>query len=322
MSENTGTAAPAPQVTEHTPNNSLSDALETQAIENESSKHLNANDIEIEESSQQVESEEKTDEFAPRFAALSRKEKNIRQRERALEQEVSEYRAWKAKQDAPKEEVQTEKELPLEFRLKKDPLGTLEQLGLTYEDLTKMVLNDGEMSADMQMKLMREEIERDYRSKYEEIENKLKLKEQQEAESKLSSAVEKFKSDINSLVDSSEEYELIQANDAYDLVYDVIEQYYEESTQESGEGKILSIEEAAAQVEQYLEEEAQKLFERSNKLKSRLTSASKPAAPTPRQSPTLSNSHAVTGNQNTSTDRMLSREESIAQLANQIKWND
>ena len=50
------------------------------------------------------------------------------------------------------------------------------------------------------------------------------------------------------------QYELIQANEANDIIYDVIEEHYNET------GRILDIEEAAEAVESYLEEEAEKLL--------------------------------------------------------------
>lgn len=272
----------------------------------------------VEEETNEVEVSEEPaqkDEFSSKFAALSRREKELRNRERQIEQKIAEFEARMEQLSAPKEEPK-QPEVPLDYKFKRDPLKTLEELGYSYEDLTNMVLNDGKMSVEMQMKLMREEIEKDYRSKYEQIEQKLLEKEKAEEEAKYTSTIENFKREIADYVTSNEAYELIQANDAFDLVYDVIEQYYQEN------GRILETSEAADQVEQYLEEEAQRLFEKSSKLKSRLTSASAPAAPQKRQSPTLSNSQSVSGNQSLSADSLLTREESIAKLANQIKWID
>jgi len=217
---------------------------------------------------------------------------------------------------APKEEPKVEEkaELPLEYRLRKNPIQTLEELGLPYEALTKMVLNDGEIPADMQMRLMREEIERDYQTKFEQLENKLTEKEKAEEEQKYNQTIENFKSEINEFVDSSEQYELIGANDAYDLVYEVIEQYYEEN------GRILDTAEAADQVEQYLEEELTKVLKKSKKLGSWRSEAASPAA-TPRQSPTLSNSLSAQGAPKVAGQK-LSEEESFRNAASLIKWDD
>jgi GTPase SAR1 family protein len=305
----------------------VSSAMDEKLQSDQAAQHPNANDIERELALQEedlketveeeTEENQEDDKFSSRFAALSRKEKDIRSRERDLEDKIAQFEArmQELEQSQAPQVEEKEPEIPLEYKLKKNPLEALSELGLTYEKLTELALNDGKLTPDMQMQLMREEIEKDYKSKFDELQNKLLEKEKQEEEAKYETAINQFKSEINDFVDGSEEYELIQANDAYDLVYDVIEEYYQEN------GRILDKKEAADQVEQFLEEEAQKLFEKSNKLKSRLTGVSKPATQPPRQSPTLSNSHAVKGTQ-TESQRLLSREESIARLAPMIKWED
>lgn len=301
----------------------VSNAIDEKLIEQ--SKGLNSNDIEAEQQSEDRQNAEnaenaENDQFASKFAALSRKEKDIRAREQEIERKIEEFEARMAQLNKPqieeKEEEQKEPELPLEYRLKKDPLATLESLGVSYEDLTQLVLNDGQMPTDMQMRLMREELERDYKTKFEELENKLTEKERAEEEAKYQETINNFKSEINEFINGNEQYELIQANDAYDLVYDVIEQYYEEN------GRILETQEAADQVEQYLEEEIKTVFEKSKKLGSWRSESAAPQAKTEaRQSPTLSNSLSAKGIESTA-DRPLSREESLAKLAQHIKWED
>ncbi len=306
---------PQEQVT-HT---DVANAIDEKLIEQHAAQSLNANDIEREDKQEPESNEEsaQNDEFSSKFAALSRKEKAIREREREIEQKIAQFEERMASFEKPAvEEPAKEPEIPLEYRLKKNPLQTLEELGLSYEDLTKMVLNDGQLPADMQMKLMREELENDYRSKFEELETKLTEKEKAEEEAKYNETITQFKSDINEFVDGSENYELIQQSEAYDLVYDVIEQYYEENQ------RILDTKEAADQVEEYLEEEYGKILEKSKKLGARKLSAEQPQASKPAgQSPTLSNSQSVSGAQQRA-DRLLSREESLAALAPLIKWED
>ena len=38
-------------------------------------------------------------------------------------------------------------------------------MGLSYDKLTELALNDGKLTPEMQMRLMREELEGDYKSK-------------------------------------------------------------------------------------------------------------------------------------------------------------
>ena len=64
-----------------------------------------------------------------------------------------------------------------------------------------------------------------------------------------------FQDEIGDFVkQNGEDYELIGASEAEGLVYDVIEEHYNET------GRILDLKEAADAVESYLEEEAGKLM--------------------------------------------------------------
>lgn len=279
------------------------------ALADQETANLKSNDKEAAE-------DPESDEFSKKFAALSRKEKALREKESSYEQKLAELQAKMEEIEASKE-VEPEKapELPLEYRIKKDPLGTLQELGLDFDTLTELAVNDGKLTTDMQMKLMREEIAREMEEKYGALEEKLTAKEKAEEEAKYNRVIEDFKSNINNFVEQNAEvYELIQANNATDLVYDVIETHHKETQ------RVLEIEDAAKAVESYLEEEARKLL----KLKKFSQSQEEPSEnqkPENRQAPlTLSNDHSA-ASQNTA-DRKLSHEESIAAAAKLIKWND
>ncbi len=315
MSENQSSYQNSNQVISEqvTTSDQLSNAFDEKMME-ESRGLEDRGDLEQEQAPVQEEAKE-TDKFASKFAALSRREKEIRSRESSLEQKIAEFEARMQELQAAKEPKQEVKEeLPLEYRLKKNPLKTLEELGLNYDTLTKLALNDGELPTDMQMRLMREELEKDYKSKFEELENRLLEKEKLEEESKYNKVIEEYKSDIKNLIDGSEKYELIQANDSYELVYDVIEEHYNST------GRILDTEEAAAQVEAYLEEELRTVLKKSKKLGSMMPAAEKPAS-VPRQSPTLSNSLSAQGAVK-AADKPLSTQESIQRAASMIRWED
>ena len=82
-----------------------------------------------------------------------------------------------------------------------------------------------------------------------------------EAQNKETRAVEDFKTNIESHIQENlAEYELVNANEASDLVYDVIEQHFNETE------RVLDIKDAAEAVESYLMEEAEK-FMKLNKIK-------------------------------------------------------
>ena len=150
-------------------------------------------------------------EFDRKFAALSRKEKALRERELELEKKFG----------------SKEKELPLERRIRSNPLKALEELGLDYDKLTELALNDGRLTPDMQMKLMREELENDYKEKFNSLEERLNAKEKMEEEAKYDAVKQGFVGEIESFINENQsDFEYVAHNEATDVVYDVIEEHY------------------------------------------------------------------------------------------------
>ena len=279
-------------------------------MENENHGHLN--DVVMnqaaaipEDSGSEVETSESEnyDNFDRKFAALSRKERDIRARETELAELEEKFRS-----------MEQEPEVPLEHRLRSNPLKVLEELGLGYETLTDLALNDGKLTPDMQMQLIKDELEADYQAKFQELERRLEEKDAKDQDEKYNSILSGFMDEIKNHVASDDKYELIQANDASDVVYEVMEEHYEES------GNILSIQEAAEAVESYLEEEAEKLL-KLQKIQSRLSGNELESGDDYRQSQiTLSNAHAAQANQR--VGRKLSDEESKRAIAQMLKWDD
>ena len=238
-------------------------------------------------------------EFDRKFAALSRKEKALRDRELELEKKFG----------------SKEKELPLERRIRSNPLKALEELGLDYDKLTELALNDGRLTPDMQMKLMREELENDYKEKFNSLEERINAKEKMEEEAKYDAVKQGFVGEIESFINENQsDFEYVAHNEATDVVYDVIEEHYNET------GRILDIKEAVEAVESYLEEEAEKLLN-LGKVKNRLTSMRDEYEQPQRQSQTtLSNAHSAQGNER--VVRKLSDEESKSAMAKMLQWDE
>ena len=46
------------------------------------------------------------------------------------------------------QEPEVEPEIPLEYKLKQNPLKALEEMGLSYEKLTELMLNDGKLTSE------------------------------------------------------------------------------------------------------------------------------------------------------------------------------
>ena len=285
----------------------LNDVVMNQNSESDASE-------EVEESLEQANEPEKSDDFSRKFAALSRREKEIRAKEAEYDKRIAELEQ-RLNSFNEKSEPEPEPELPIEYRLKKNPLKALEEMGLSYDKLTELALNDGKLTPEMQMKLMREELEGDYKKKFEELENRLLEKEKSDEQRRYDDIQRGFKNEIDEYVNSNlDKYELIQANEANDIIYDVIEEHYNDT------GRILDIEEAAEAVENYLEEEAEKLL-KLGKLRSKFGIENDlEQEESPRQSQvTLSNAMSAQANERVA--KKLSDEESKALAAKMLKWD-
>jgi len=281
-------------------------------MEQETENHGHLNDVvvnqdaiipEDHESNYNAPESENYDNFDRKFAALSRKERDIRARESELAELEEKFQS-----------MEQEPEMPLEQRLRANPLKVLEEMGLGYETLTDLALNDGKLTPDMQMQLIRDELEADYQSRFSDLEQRLEERDEKEQDEKYDSILSGFMEEIQNHVATDDNYELIRANDAGDVVYEVMEEHYNQS------GNILSIDEAAEAVESYLEEEADKIVN-LQKVRSRLNINELEPRDEYRQSQvTLSNAHAAQANER--VGRTLSDDQSKREIAKMLKWDE
>ena len=257
--------------------------------------------------------EQEEDQFSKKFAALSRKEKAMREREDQYSRKIEDLER-RLEEMNRKPEPEKKPEIPLEWRLKQNPLKALEEMGLGYDQLTELALNDGKLTPDLQMQLIRSELENDYKSKFEELENRLQEREEAEVEAKYENAKHNFMSEIESAVASDEKYELINSSNGEELVYNVIEEHYNET------GNILEIDEAAQAVEEYLEAEVEKMLKLEKVSRKLGRVAEEPFEPRRQSSPTLSNAHSAQAYKGAS--KKLDDEASMYEAAKLIKWDE
>ncbi len=135
----------------------------------------------------------------------------------------------------------------------------LELLGLNYDELTKSVLQDGEIPAEVKIKRVEEKFDKFREEQSLEREKASQLAKAQ-AEEREKHAITSFKGDIGKYItDNASRYELIAFEGQEDLVFDVIDEHYNRTIdKETGVGKVLSISEAADKVEQHLEQKYEK----------------------------------------------------------------
>lgn len=298
--------------------NSPAHAAVDQEAEQIQAEHAAKQEIQDAEAAKASENEVQTDKFAQKFAALTRREKAARAREAEIERRLAEIEEMKAKVEDTYKSKYIDPEV-----LERDPLGVLNSRGLTPEKLADMILNDGKQSPER----MIQEYEAKLAARIEELdrkyEEKLSAKELEEEQKKVQAVTDNFVKELTTFVNDTEDYELIRANNAVELVYETIDKYYNETVDENGEnGTILSNKEACDLVEEYLLDEAKKVWEKANK---KLSGAFAPKQPEVQeqkgQSPTLSNAMSASASKSADPS-LLPDDVSKREIAKLIKWID
>lgn len=257
----------------------------------------------VEETPKAAEPEKpKEDPLSAQYAALARKERAMREQAKAIkaQEEGMRQREEAMKSDYASKYIQKD-------RIQSDPLGALSELGLSYEQITEMVLNQGnrpDITKDPLVVQMQAEIKRlselAEKSQKDQVEGQTKAYQQ---------AVAQIKREASTLVFTDPAYETIKETGSVNDVVELIEATYRD------EDRIMSVEEAAKLVEEHLIEEAMKLT-KLKKIQERL----KPVAPAsqlqdPKQSqPSKTLTNAVGGSR-----KQTPRERALAAFKGELK---
>lgn len=171
-----------------------------------------------------------------KFIALSKKEKALLQRDRSLkerERQISEkaerYKAW----EEAAQLASTNK------------LEAIKKLGITYDDLTNIALNQQPTPEQIAEMKAQETVE----MKLNAFKEEQKQKEIESTQKAYESARQQIKIETQRLV-NQENFPLVNSTKAFDTIVELIEQTFHET------GEIMSVEAATTEVEQYLEEQA------------------------------------------------------------------
>ena len=218
------------------------------------------------QSAEVTEPESKEAPLSPQYAALARKEKAIRAK--AIAQEQS-FKAREAAIAAREAELTSKSTTDYTNYIEKDKLkqnayGVLSELGVTYDEYTQQA--SAQQSPEWQaLAKMREEMQEELRQVREEQVNSKKSFEQQQAQA-YQQALNQIRNETRQLVNSDPSYEAIKATGSVNDVVELIERTFNE------EGRLMTVEDAASAVEDYLTEEATKLS-KIGKIQKRLQQA-------------------------------------------------
>jgi hypothetical protein len=259
--------------------------------------------------SKATESAPKEDPISTQYANLARKEKQLRAK--ALQQEQA-YKAKEAAIAAKEAELKLkESEYSTKFiskdKLNQDTLNALADAGLTYDQITELMLNQQDPQ-----KMERQQYEKRLEAKIKELEDK-QLAAERKAESQQSEsykqAIAQIKSDVTRLVDSPE-FETIKETNSIADVVELIERTFKQ------DGVLLTVEDAAKQVEEYLVEEAFKLT-KLKKIQQRLTSAKAPEVK--QEPPKTATTMKTLTNAVSSSGKLSVRDRAIAAFKGELK---
>lgn len=187
--------------------------------------------------------------LSPQYAALARKEKAIRSQVQQLKaREAAQAATLQAREEAiAAREAKAQAALDLESRLDSDPLSVLAERGVSYDKLTQLALNPPS-EQDQAIKELKAEI-----AKLKgDVDGSKKTFEDQQTNS-YKQAVNQIYQDAKTLVSKDPQFETIRTTGNVRDVVRLIERTFKE------DGLLLSVEEAAAEVENHLFEEGMKI---------------------------------------------------------------
>lgn len=177
------------------------------------------------------------DQISSKFAALARKERQLRQ-------QTAEFQAKQAELIKYQEEATQAK--AYRERLKSHPLDVLNEEGITYDQLVQRAVNM--QNANPEVTALQKQVsalEESLKRQSEESQSAIKAQREQ--------AEKQISMDVKSLISSDSAYETVKDMGAEEAVTQLITATYDE------EGILLKVDEAAKQVEEYLIAEATRI---------------------------------------------------------------
>lgn len=252
--------------------------------------------------------------------ALSRQFAQLARQERALRAKAQQQdQALKAREQALAErEAKLQGQTPdttnyiSRDRIKQDALSVLDEAGISYDDLTQQIINRQPTDPRVTSTISRLEAKIQQLEKANEESTKSQADNQTRA---YQAAVKQIGLDARNLVNSDPAFETIKATGSVKDVVDLITQTYDK------DGVLLSVEEAAQEVENYLIEEAMKLTN-IDKIKKRMAQSSATAKPSQQTQATTKQTQPqmkTLTNASASTRQLSAKERAILAFKGELK---
>lgn len=248
------------------------------------------------EPAKEPEIKKEPDNYASRFAAMARKDRmlNLKQQQiKAQETELNDFR--QARNLA-----------------KKNPIEAIEKvLGIKYDDVAQYILRDGKPSEKTKLDELAE--------KQAIVDAKLKEIEEREFKQKQEAQYNIFIGNLDSAAKANpEKYEMVNmfGNEAIELAFDVMENYFRETLETTGEGILLKTDEALNLVEDYYTEKLKPVLN-AKKFKTQTKPTVEEKIEAGKEKKTLTNEQST--HQPPKLSKMLDDEESKALMISMLK---
>lgn len=281
----------------------------------EESRQSTISEESVQTSPTEVSPKKEESPLSRQFAQLAKQEKLLRakalQQDQAIKAKEAEIAAREAALAAKEQEYQTNY-IPKD-RLKTNTLQALADAEISYDELTRQLMESATpMDPRVASTIAKLEAKiQSLETASEESQKSFKSTQQQAYDA----AVKQIKAEVSQLVQNDPNYETIKATGSSKDVVDLIVRTFNE------DGVLLSVEEAANEVENYILEEAIKLSKLSKVAKKVQASASpKPQAIPPTQ-PTQSQTPGIKTltNKVASTRQLTARERAILAFKGEMK---
>lgn len=183
----------------------------------------------------------KEDPMGKRFAALSRRDKELQAERETFKKEQESFK--NERETFKSEQSKMQKLVEAVANAKGNPKALLDAAGVTYDELTRFILNDGKPDPDAKLTEIEKKIEQERQERLD-AEAARERREQEAAEKHIGGMIDAYRKECDEFIKQNPDtYEAIIANNAYDLVFITIRDHFAER------GEILSPESAAQIVE-------------------------------------------------------------------------
>lgn len=255
------------------------------------------------------------------FAALARKEKALRARamqDQAKIKAREEALATREAQIKAQESEYSTKYIPKD-RLQQDTLNALADAGLSYEQITELMINQQSANPqyDHKIKSLEAKIEQ---MRLDSEASKKSFQEQTAEQEK--AVLNQIGYDVRKAVKGNPEFESIEKTNSFQDVVDLIESVYKkgiEGDPEYPSGTVLDVYEAAKMVEKEIEEDLYKYATSINKIQKRLSpkQVAQAQAQQTQSSPKEQQLNTLTNNVGTSR-KLSSRDRAVLAFKGQL----